>query len=262
MADELQGSARWSIEAGQRITVEREYVRPWAGHATWVASQIGTIDPLIPWCRCRQARVEPLGPISAQPATYTHAKITLVFVAENQSSTPDWPTNNAPTFPANAQVQVQVRGGGDFMLYPARDMRWSDNATANPAQPIPSEDSNVGRIIVPTQDWTITVSNLISVNLPNLREKLGHVNNGAFMGYPSECLLFESFDIDWQWSLDNGQPKVTWSVTWHLKAREIQEGQNSYGWNHEYRGADGWKRVVMANGQDRYPVANFDTLFT
>ena len=259
---EIHGSGQWSIEAGQRLTVEREFVVPWAGHAVWVASQIGTLDPMIPLCRCRRARVEPLGPIDGPPTAYTHARVTLTYLAEVDSASPQWPSGSPPTFPSNAQVQVQIRGGGEFMLFPARDLRWVDNSPGNPGQPIPQEDSGVGRIVIPQQDWVITLSNLTAINLPKLTDRLGKVNQGAFLGYPSECVLFEAYDVDWQWSLDNGQPKITWSCAWHLKARAIVRGQNTYGWNHEYRGPDGWVRVVMANGEDRYQQANFNDLFT
>jgi hypothetical protein len=259
---EIQGSGRWSIEASQRLSVEREYIVAWAGHAAWVASQIGTVDPLIPLCRCRQARVEPVGPISGPPATYTHARVTLIFVAEADSSSPQWPDSNVPSLPSGARVQVQVRGGGEFMLFPARDLRWEDNSIGNPGQPIPQEDSGVGRIVVPQQDWIITLSNLTTINRTKLDDRLGKVNQAAFLGYPAECVLFESYDVDWQWSLDNGTPKVTWSCAWHLKARAIKRGANTYGWNHEYRGPDNWKKVTMADGTPRYELANFSDLFT
>jgi len=264
MAEEIHGSGQWSIEAGQRLTVEREVVVPWAGHPAWVASQIGTLDPMIPLCRCRQAKVEPLGPITGPTATYTYARVTLVYIAEVDSSSPQWPSDaaNAPTFPGGAQVQVQVRGGGEFMLFPARDLRWADNVSASPSAAIPQEDSGVGRIVIPSQDWVITLSNLATINLPKLTDRLGKVNQAAFIGYPAETVLFESYDVDWQWSLDGGSPKVTWSVAWHLKVRAIKRGANTYGWNHEYRGADGWVRVKLADNTDRYEKANFSDLFT
>lgn len=261
---EIQGSGRWSIDAGQRLTVEREHIVSWAAHPVWVASQIGTVDPLIPLCRCRQARIEPVGPIDGS-SDYTHARVTLIYIAEADSSSPSWPDPNAqslPTLPSGAQMQIQIRGGGEFLAFPARDLRWTDNVSGSPSAAIPQEDSGVGRVVIPSQDWVITLSNLAAINLPKLTDRLGKVNNAMFIGYPAETVLFESYDVDWQWSLDNGSPKVTWSVAWHLKVRAIKRGDNTYGWNHEYRGPDGWIKVKLADNTDRYEAANFADLFT
>lgn len=263
---EIQGSARWSVEAGQRLQVEREFLVPWVGHTTWVASQIGTVDPLIPLCRCRRASVEPLGVITTSPATYQYARVTLTYLAEidSGSSSSQWPSgpSEAPTFPSGAGVQVQVRGSGEFLLFPARSLRYESNPAGSPTGPIPQEDSGAGKIVVPVEDWVITLSNLNIVNRAKLTDRLGKVNQAAFLGYPPETVLFESWDLDWQWTLDGGAPKVTYTVAWHFKVRAIKRDTNTYGWNHDYAGPGaGWQRVLM-DGSPRYELAPFANIFT
>jgi hypothetical protein len=265
VVEEIQGSARWSIETGQRLQVEREVIVPWAGHAAWVASQIGTLDPMIPLCRCRRAQVEPLGVITTSPAVYQWARVTLIYLAELDSSvsSSQWPSgaSEAPTLPSGASIQVQVRGGGEFLLFPARALRYESNPSGYPTGPIPQEDSGTGRIVVPVQDWVITLGNLGAINRNKLTDRLGKVNQAAFLGYPPETVLFEAWDLDWQWSLDGGAPKVTYSVAWHFKVRVIKRGVDVYGWNHDYVGPPaGWQRVLMG-GTPRYESANFADIF-
>jgi len=46
--------------------------------------------------------------------------------------------------------------------------------------------------------------------------------------------------------------------------RAVRVGENTYGWNHEYR-SDGWHRVTMDDGSgaqvDRYPRRDFSEMF-
>jgi len=261
---EIEGSGKWFVDAGQRLSVEREFIVPWAGHVAWVAAQIGTADPMIPICRCRQARVEPIGTIGGSPAVYAYARVTLTYIAETDDQNQQVPDQNQQQLqlPSGARLQIQVRGNGDFLLFPARDMRWGDNLGGYPDQPIPQDDSGVGRVIIPMQDWIITLSNLGGINVSKLTNKLGHVNSDVFLGYSAGTVLFESYDVDWQWSLENGQPKMTWSCAWHFKVRAIKRGSQIYGWNYEYRGTSGWVEVRMADGTLRYEDTAFADIFT
>jgi hypothetical protein len=262
---EIQGSARWSIDAGQRLQVEREFIVPWASHAAWVASQIGTLDPMIPLCRCRRAQIEPMGVITTMPATYQWARVTLIYIAEMDSSvsSSQWPggASVAPAIPPGVSVQVQVRGGGEFLLFPARSLRYEINSSGSPSGPIPQEDSGAGRVVVPVQDWVITLGNMGSINLARMTDYLGRVNREPFLGYPPETVLFESWDLDWQWSLDGGAPKKTYNVSWHFKVRIIKRGSVLYGWNHDYVGPPaGWQRVLV-DGTPRYELIDFADIF-
>lgn len=263
--EEIEGSGKWSIDAGSQVLeITREAVVPWAGHPAWVAARIGTPDALFPLAICRKAAIEGMGPIgtSVLGATYSHAKVVLSYVAEQ----PEWPTGGppgTPSTPAGASVQIRVRGGGEFMLVPGRDVRWGDNPSGSPSQPIPNDDGNAGRVIVPHMDYVVTLGNLAGPNWERLRSRSGWVNEFTFLGYEPETVLFEAYDTDWSWTFESGAPVVKWSVTWHFKMRRIKRDDEPltevYGWNHEYR-ADGWVRVLM-DGKDRYPKANFSNIF-
>jgi hypothetical protein len=255
---QIEGSGRWNLDAGKSLSIDREFIIAWAGHAAWVATQIGTPDPLFAACICRRASVEPMGQILSD-GSHTHAKVTLTYSAEPTSS--DFPggSENAPTVPEGATLQIQIRGGGEFMLVPSRDVRWEDNPNGSTEGAIPQEDSAAGRIVVPQQDIVITVGNLATPPLEKLTETLGKVNAAEFMTHPPETVLFESYDMDWSFSVDGGAAKVTWTLAWHLKARLIRDGENTRGWNHEYRG-DGWFRVLIG-GFPRYETTDFSQLF-
>ena len=117
-------------------------------------------------------------------------------------------------------------------------------------------------------DWVITLSNLQLVNTTKLDRFLGCVNSGMFFGYEPEVVLFEGYDVNHEWSVDNGVPRRTWSCSWHFKARPIRVPHPNnpnqtitVGWNHEYRGEDGWKEVRFADNRLRYQLADFKYIF-
>jgi hypothetical protein len=259
LTPEIEGSANWSISLGKSLTIKRIVLLPWLNHATAIASIIGTADPSFPLCIFRQADVEPLGPITGTPASYEFVRVTFTAVAEPGSA--NFPGGTPPAgIPSGATVKVSIRGGGEFMLIPARDMRWEDNVAGSGAQPIPAPDSGVGKLVVNNQQWSVTLGNLIAPPLSVLQSKVGKVNSGAWLIYAAGAVLFESWDADYEWSMSGGAPTIKWNTTWHLKVREIRQGANVYGWNHEFR-EDGWQRVFL-DGQPRYESTDFNTLFS
>jgi hypothetical protein len=257
MSVELQGSGKWNISVGQQLQVTREFIVPWSTHVAFVESNLGTPDPIFSICTCRSASVEPLGVISGSPATYSDAKVTLTYVAETQ----DWPSEGEEPSVAGS-IKVQVRGGGEFLQLPPRNLKFESNPLKNPNDPIPTIDHNLP-LLIPTEEWVVTLSNLSSVNRNFLTQKLGRVNHAPFIGYPAECVLFESWDLDAEWSFESGQAKHTWTVTYHLKVRTIFVGPNVFGWNHDYvgQGPTGWDRILLEDGNPRYLTSDFSNLF-
>lgn len=273
---EIEGSGAWSIEAGKTLTITRQYLIPWGSQLSFVASWIGQPDPVFPIAHCKSADVEPVGRMGAgEPAVYEWAKVKLKFQFEaregQQNSTPSTGGGGgggggSPQFPPGVSIKVQARGSGEFLEFPARLVRYESNSSGNPNALMPAEESTAGVLFIPIIDWTVTLQNVVLPNTQALHERLGRVNSDLFMGFPIETVLFESYDADWDWTLDNGQARITWSIAYHFKVRAIQISSMPpvwVGWNHDFHPAVGWQRAFIGGpGNNRYMLTTFSDIFT
>lgn len=257
-------SPKVTIDVGKEIRVERVYFVPKNQDALdFALSKLNTADTAISIAYCVRADVERL------VGDYYQVRLTYSTESpKNDRSTGDRPGSGSGGSGGDGGIPVtftlNIRGGGEFMLFPARDARWEDNLAADPNKAIPDQDSQAGRIVVPKIEYRITAENVITPPLATLAAKVGHVNQGPWLGWPDEVVLFESYSMDYRWQIDNKQPILTWTIELNFIARPIKVGNKVYGWNHEYRGKDGWKKIYMYDGTQwtpRYPSTTFSDIF-
>lgn len=267
MAVELDQSGSWSITLASpsELVVERMYWESWSAAPAFVGSALGLPDPVFPLARCVEARVEPVGVITASPADYSHAKITLRFRATTEVPSADSPLPGNPTLPGDASVSVRVTGTREVIAHPVVGLRYGDNLTGNPVGPIPTDEAQ-GRTFVPVEEWHITLRNLVMPNYSRLNAKKGHVNSTTFLGHAPETVLFESYDIELEWRYVSGNWTRTYAVTWHFRVREVTRKNSdntttTVGWNHVLRGGD-WVTLYVNQHEKLYPATSFADIFT
>jgi len=146
------------------------------------------------------------------------------------------------------------------LAVPARATGWEDShSSEEDDRPVPPEDLQ-NRILIPLTDYQIEWDWLTNPPRDKLRNFLGKSNSNTFLGCEPETLMCEGADISpsFRPALD---PRC-YSVNVVLKQRRINDDGTIRGWNHEYReDPAGWQKIVLANGELRYPTIDFDAMF-
>lgn len=264
---EISGSNSSQHTVGQGNSSSRVFTVPWADRLTFAESLLGAPHPEIPFCWCKSVSIEPFP--SRDPAAYPGtaiayelAKVTAEY-GTDFTVAEQWPSAvPRPTVRANTTLQLAMRLGAEFLRFPARETRWEDNTTGDPTKPVPDEDSPAGRLLVRQGEINLTWNYVDDP--PLLTEYFGTVNSDTFLGAPPETLLFGGVEL-----VESTKASITdpgcWTVKVTLQYRMIKVGLNTYGWNHEYRGEDGWKKVYMFDGTswaERYKPVPYASMFT
>ena len=272
---ELAGSNSSVHEATSGNSATRILLVPWDQRISIASSLAGSVHPEIPWCWCRRITIEPfsqdqiagggwIADPKLQAITYPNgiAKLTLEY-GTDFSIAQQWPSDiPKPTFRIDTSLNLRVTSAGEFMRFPARHTRWEDNQYGDPNKPVPDEASPAGRFLVRQGEYELTWNYVDDPPVNRLRDAQGHVNDSTYLGCPSETLLFASFEAEEATQFQISHPGA-WRLTLRFQLRYIKVGQSIYGWNHEYRGEDGWKKVLMYDGQawsPRYEKTDFSNL--
>lgn len=273
--DELCGSnaSQHGISSGNEAT--RVFVCPWSERITHAESLLGSAHPEFALCWCNTVAIEPLmqeaepgaGGAIANPATqviiYNRAKLTATY-GTDVTVAQMWPSQiTKPTVRSNTSLVFSGRSTAEFMRFPARDSRWEDNSSGSPDGPIPDEESPAGRLLISQSEYELAWDYVDDPPIARFESYKGKVNNAIFLGCAAETLLFGDYGLEPSRKASIASP-TTWKMTVTLRKRSITAGASTLGWNHEYRGENGWKRVQMFDGSnwgDRYPQADFSILF-
>ena len=263
---EFVGSNSSTHQIGSGNSATRIFRVPWANRLSVAESLLGSAHPSIPHCWCNQVKIEPFpGEAKAYGGageiSYDLAKITAEYATDFAYQ--PWPIPKPPFRQGTGLSIMSIQSSGEWMRLPARAVRWEDNENGYPGEPLPEDDSPAGRILVRKAEYLLLWDYVDNPPLNSWNEKIGKVNSGAFLGCPQETLLFLGYEL-----APSTRASITSPWCWKLVAkfsyRGIKIGQNTYGWNHEYR-PDGWKRVKMNNGSgqwvDRYQKVDFSGMF-
>lgn len=269
---ELIGSGGSTHEIGSGNRVTRTFLIAWDGRGATAEALLGTAHPTIPYCWCKSVKLEPFGnepkssggdldPTAAE-IVYEYAKCTAEY-ATDFGTAQHWPEEiPKPELRADTTLTLEVQNTSEFLRFPARATRWSDNPMGYPGAPVPEGDSAAGRMLIAKAEFALTWDYVENVPVSRLRGFFGKTNEAEFLGCAAETLLFAGFDLRNSTRASITDPGC-WQVPVKLLYREIAVGDESYGWNHEYR-PGGWKRVQMTDGgslEDRYPQTSFSGMF-
>lgn len=274
MVQELAGSNGSSHAIGQGNNCTRQFLVPWDSRFTDAETLLGSSHPELPWSWCHHVRIEPFPPEpkasggDISPTTeaiqYDQGLLTAEY-ATDFSVANQWPTVvPKPSLRANTTLQIAAQMAGEFMRFAARAARWADNLSADPDEPVPEDDSPAGRLLVRQGELTLTWNYVDNPPLDRFDAMMGCVNTAVFLGLGVETLLFSGYELAESTKASVTSPG-TWTMKIQLQFRQIRIGAVSFGWNHEYRGEDGWERVYVHNGLDwalRYTPVDFSGMFT
>jgi hypothetical protein len=156
--------------------------------------------------------------------------------------------------------------GGEYVLLPGHALQWQADSTL----PVPPEA--VPTLRVPITEHHVTWHRVVNPPWDAIRQCVGAVNAGDFAGAAAETVLFDGARADRQFTgLDDlMQPEFGWRITYIFREKTIKvldenQAQLTYGWNHSYRpeasGGVHWDRLVDADGNTLYRMADFNALF-
>lgn len=272
MAIELVGSNKSSHEIGGGNRCTRTIVVPWASRLSTAEGLLGAPHPSIPACWVRSISIEPFpdeakasgGDINPTSGEIAYALATLTLEYATDPGNQPWPTDvPKPSIAAGTALSLSIQAGAEFLRIPARAARWDDNPYGAPESPVPEDDSPAGRILIAKAEYALVWDYLADPPIARLNALVGGVNSGSFLGCPQETLLLMGYEMQ-----SSSRASITapwcWKINLKFSHRAVRVGQNTYGWNHEYR-SDGWHRVTMDDGSgsqvERYPLRDFSDMF-
>lgn len=255
------GSNASTHAVGSGNAATRVFVVPWSQRLTFAKALAAAAHPDIAYCWCRQIKIDPI--MQEQPADETGAGGMINYPAGFAQITAEYGTDWAianhwpsdipkPAHCAGTGLTLRMQYAGEFLRIPAREARWADNYQADPELPVPDDESMCGRLLVQGAQYDLDWQYLVDPPIQRLREATSKVNEDEFLGCDPGTLLFLGFDLSAGARFDLDAPGA-WNLMLKFQERRIEVGQNVYGWNHEYRGEDGWQEVVMFDGQQWGP---------
>jgi hypothetical protein len=184
-----------------------------------------------------------------------------------------WPDNiPRPDYLTGTTLRLEARFSGQFLTLPARALQSSGTYTptsnpdgspytGGPITPPPPPPNSNNRLLIPLVDYLVEWDRVQDLGALDFDDEIGCVNESAFMGCEAETLLLEGVSLMPSFVLNPSNPHC-WKATATLKRRRIVIGSDVYGWNDDFiPNPPGWTRMLMSDGNPRYPQADFTGLF-
>lgn len=276
--EELDDSLEFEIDVEGGLTARRRLMCDWGDWQSLVDEIIGYSQgsailhapfPGFDNLYCTNVTVTPFkatkaehSPGMADPvtevATYTgKAVLSLKYktVLVDFDGTPFGGTQ----IPDSAFVDYSVNSTGEFFMFEASDMRW----TNQPTVPVKAQASR----FISMKQHSLSFYNIESPPFNAIESAKGHVNASAWLGFPAETLLFEGASFQTRLLVVQSQSiSIGWNFTYNFTDRIIRDTGGPYGWNHSWRGATealaaGWDKLKKADGSYNYPTTSFNSLF-
>ncbi|MBC7350856.1 MAG: hypothetical protein H5U08_00710 [Thermogutta sp.] len=268
---EVSGSNTVSYDATSIARIDRVFVGPAATWHLFVRYIANRPHPVARWAYPIALQISPLLGEATKSITprdpgrsvigYDAARIQVTYGVNGQAIA-IWPQGiDLPPRRPGTWLELKLESGGEFMFVEGA-AKWADNPNGYPDEPVPGPTSAAARYYVPQQKITVVWHNVLILRAKELDKMVGKVNSHPFLGKPPETLLFESYNLAMENTLDLDFP-VRWAVTCNFIYRGIVVGGHVYGWNHELR-HDGWKEVIVETGSGpgkRYEPTSFKWMF-
>lgn len=268
---EIAGSNSVTYDQSSIARIERVFIGPAATWYPFLRYMVKRPHPVARWAYPIAISITPaLGEntrsiVPYDPGRnvigYEYARIHITYGINGQAIAV-WPEGiPLPPKRRDTWLELRLESGGEFMFLEGA-ARWADNPHNYPDQPVPGPTSNAARYYIPTQKIAIVWHNVLLLRTNELDKLVGKVNSDRFLGKPPETVLFESYSLSMENTLDLDFP-VRWAVTCNFIYRAVVVGNRIYGWNYELR-HDGWKEVQINTGsglRKRYEPAAFSRMF-
>ncbi len=275
---ELAGSP-WESYGPEGMKAQRRLLVAWESRHALVAELLGTgyefggalpvqypdrpyvvavRVKLQPWPKCPDEQGA-FTDVQSELNSYSgkYAELTADYeLIDARNSRPDLPTIEDETF-----LTYRMDFGGEYVELPVHSMAWDSDATI----PVPPEA--VATVRVPIVEHHVTWHHVVNPPWGAIRQSVGTVNEGQFLGAAAETVLFDGARADKQFiRVDElQQPEFGWQIAYVFREKAIKHNGQTYGWNHAYRSlpADdpGWDKLADAAGQTPYQTSDLSTLF-
>lgn len=264
--NELSGSPVETLDEASGAAADRRFLVPWNERFTFATSLVKTNHYLMPAARVASIVMQPWTEDTVPAGTIVHPQsgtaqyggqpcLVTVKYGPDFVAKP-WPTEMPrPSYRTGTELRFQLTGSAKFLLVPCAAAKWEDD----PDLPVP-EDIN-SSILIPMIGLRLQWDYVDNPPIVRLKRLMGLVNSDDILGCAPETLLFESFDVSETFKADPANPHTN-RVTVQMTLRHIEVGEESYGWNHEYREKPpGWHRLLLSNGEPRYRMTGFTGMF-
>ena len=275
---ELVGSPTWSIGVEGTPRGERKFLCNWSDAGSLaglllgggITTQTPAVFPHINGLFCATVSIEPFSgeeqpstggaitDLDANDTSYTKVVLTASYAVVSATN------NDSPNAPPGTTLNISSSISAEMMTTPGRSWNWFGIAA------VPDDDVPPAILIMAddiAMRWSRVPESLAPTNA--IRELRGRVNNGTFMGYGAEQVLFSGavIDRDFQFNTQN-QPFV--KIEYHFKAvakPSTKTAGLNLGWNHfwspEDLAGEHWLKLETQDvpPKNAYQTGNLDQLF-
>lgn len=278
---ELSGSHREGISDGGGNTAERIFLTTWANRIALAEALCEGDDkfaskwPALASCRIQSFAIQPFSQslvtsgVVSDPGTqlpnYETGGKPAAIVRATYGPAFDgkaWPTDiTKPEVREGTVLRLRARGSGQFLTIPARMLKWEPSSPGETADDNPVPPDIGAALVIPATEYNVQWDFIDDPPLLRLENLVGAVDVGGLFGAEEETILFEGYDLDDAFKCYPQSPN-TYRVNLTFRKRRIVDGDNVYGWNHDFREEPaGWTRILMANGKPRYRTEDMTEMF-
>jgi len=271
------GASHHSLDQANSATVH--FLCKWSERETFLDELAASVHPLWgPSCAVNALSASPFSPDQAPSEVMSDPTVDDVAYMQNDEfnclvtaqystdfSLAPWPCDiTKPTIPIGTEMVMRVRASSQVIRIPPRMLYSDSNLDRSPTGYVPNPDGVQGRLFLPTAEYQLQWYYVDEPPLKTWEEDLyGRVNETTFLSSEPETILFEGADIEPSTQFQITNP-FCFTVTCHFRKRRVVDGENIYGWNHEFE-EHGWERVKMENSDgikvNRYLLEDFSDMF-
>jgi len=259
------------------MTARRTLLCAWADRRRLVEQLLGdgyefggnlrAVYPGSPSVVAMQARCEPIGDdveatVLTELTEGLNAYTGFAKVTADYEYLPVADRNDLPAVEAGTCLGYRQQHDYETLPLSGDSFTWEDE----PAQAVPEEAVPVIR--VPLVEHRLTWHRVVSPPWQAIRETIGTVNDGTFLGAAAGTVLLDGVDARREFLRvdDLAEFEVGWRLEYVFRERSIKTGDGTIvGYNHAYRslpaGDPDWDRLIDGNGNLPYATADFDALF-
>jgi len=217
------------------------------GHANVYAKQVN----VEPFKSATPDDVAEFSDVEADINEYTGKLAHVVVHYETLlTSLPD----NAPETEPGTFLTYSLDFSGEYMTVPLAGVRWESSAD------LPVEEDVFPNIRIPIVEHHLTWHRVINPPWSAIREMVGCVNTGAFMGAGAQTVLFDGVrgQKEFIYFDDFDNPLFGWEIEYVFREKSVKYldyggNEQTAGWCHNFRSAVSDSEPALAQpGWDRY----------
>ena len=186
------------------------------------------------------------------------AKVTVDYELLAAADRKDLPATESGTF-----LTYRQDFDAEDLLLSGDSFAWEDE----PTESVPT--AAVPTLRIPIVRHHLTWHRVVGPPWQAIRECVGTVNNGLFLGAAAETMLFDGATAQREFLRISGlaAAELAWRISYVFRERAVKTGDGTIvGFNHAYRSLPtndpDWDRLADGAGNRPYPAADLSQLFS